>query len=187
MKRFMSLRGSLITIVSFVIGVFVGLFSSDRVEEKVEYETKVFSYIRPSITSLTDIEPIKVSIPKIAFAEADTVKTIEFVNIREDSVDVTLNYERRVYEDSTYRAVVSGVAVNDIHPTLEHIDIYSTTTTKVELPKRPLFAPYATTAIGSGFVSVGAGVVIKDRYGLGVDYAVTKDGGNTLFRYTHFF
>ena len=82
-----------------------------------------------------------------------------------DSVTLDVAIEHREYRDSTYRAIVSGPVVGDIHPSLDFIETYNRTTTiTVERPKR--FA--VTAGVGAAYtpkgfqpyVGVGVGVVI---------------------------
>ena len=78
---------------------------------------------------------------------ADTVvvevaDTIVKEIVRVDSVLVAVDIERRVYQDSLYRAVVSGAVVGDIHPTLDHIDIYSRSETRIVEHQAPMLRPY---------------------------------------------
>ena len=60
--------------------------------------------------------------------EPDTVFVDrERIVVKTDSVEVPVNFERRTYGDDRYRAVVSGAAIGDMHPSLESIDIYQKT------------------------------------------------------------
>lgn len=72
----------------------------------------------------------------------------EQIVIKTDSAKVPVNFERRTYGDDRYRAVVSGVAIGDMHPSLESIDIYSKTETKIIQYKAPTFRPYIRGSVG---------------------------------------
>jgi hypothetical protein len=96
---------------------------------------------------------------------ADTV-VIE----RVDSVLVAVDFERRIYQDSLYRAVVSGAVVGDIHPTLDHIDIYSRKEIRIIEHKAPMFRPYIRGSVGQELMGIGGGVSIKDRVDVDVQY-----------------
>lgn len=104
---------------------------------------------------------------------ADTV-VIE----RVDSVLVAVDIERRVYLDSLYRAVVSGVVVGDIHPTLDHIDIYSRNETRIVEHKAPMFRPYIRGSVGKELMGIGGGVSIKDRVDVDIQYM--RMGNNNM-------
>ena len=96
---------------------------------------------------------------------ADTV-----VLERVDSVLVAVDIERRVYQDSSYSAVVSGAVVGDIHPTLDYIDIYSRNETRIVEHKAPMFRPYIRGSVGRELMGIGGGVSIKDRVDVDVQY-----------------
>ena len=90
--------------------------------------------------------------------------------VRVDSVLVAVDIERRVYQDSLYRAVVSGAVVGNIHPTLDHIDIYSRNETRIVEYKAPMFRPYIRGSVGQELMGIGGGVSIKDRVDVDVQY-----------------
>lgn len=94
----------------------------------------------------------------------------EHVITKTDSVQVPVNFERRTYGDDRYRAVVSGAAIGDMHPSLESIDIYSKTETKIIKYKAPTFRPYIRGSVGKEVIGVGGGVSIKDRVDIDVQY-----------------
>lgn len=94
----------------------------------------------------------------------------EHIVVKTDSVKVPVNFERRTYGDDRYRAVVSGAAIGDMHPSLESIDIYSKTETKIIQYKAPTFRPYIRGSIGKEAIGIGGGVSIKDRVDIDVQY-----------------
>lgn len=98
--------------------------------------------------------------------------------IKTDSIEVPINFERRTYGDDRYRAVVSGAVIGDIHPSLESIDIYSKTETKIVEYKAPTFRPYVRGSIGKEAIGIGGGVSIKDRVDIDVQYM--RIGSNNM-------
>lgn len=102
--------------------------------------------------------------PDTVFVDRETVVT------KTDSVKVPVNFERRTYGDDRYRAVVSGAAIGDIHPSLESIDIFTKTETKVIQHNAPTFRPYIRGSIGKEVIGIGGGVSIKDRVDIDVQY-----------------
>lgn len=98
---------------------------------------------------------VSVNIPKLLFAPADTVFKTVIVPDGTDSVPVRLPFERREYRDSTYYAVVSGIAVGGYRPTLERIETYGRTVTQI----RTVRDPYGWEA------GPAAGVYYADRTG----------------------
>jgi hypothetical protein len=108
---------------------------------------------------------------------ADTVvREVEVVRV--DSVLIAVEVERREYKDSMYRAVVSGAVVGDIHPTLDEIDIYSRSETRIIEHKAPMFRPYIRGSVGKELMGIGGGVSIKDRVDVDVQYM--RMGNNNM-------
>lgn len=131
----------------------------------------------PEITTEIKWDTVRVEVP-IPY-EVEKVRT-EYVYVptpsdtvvveRVDSVLIAVDIERRVYQDSLYRAVVSGAVVGDIHPTLESMDIYAKTETRIIEHKAPMFRPYIRGSVGRELIGVGGGVSIKDRVDVDVQY-----------------
>jgi hypothetical protein len=94
----------------------------------------------------------------------------EKIVVKTDSVKVPINFERRTYGDDKYRAVVSGAAIGDMHPSLESIDIYQKTEIRTISYKAPTFRPYVRGSIGKEAIGIGGGVSIKDRVDIDVQY-----------------
>lgn len=133
--------------------------------------------VQPTITTKIKWDTLRVEVP-VPY-EVEKVRT-EYVYVptpantvvieRVDSVLVAVDVERRVYQDSSYRAVVSGAVVGDIHPTLDHIDIYSRSETRIIEHKAPMFRPYIRGSVGRELMGIGGGVSIKDRVDIDVQY-----------------
>lgn len=131
----------------------------------------------PEITTEIKWDTVRVEVP-IPY-EVEKVRT-EYVYVptpsdtvvveRVDSVLIAVDIERRVYQDSLYRAVVSGAVVGDIYPTLDHIDIYSRSETRIIEHKAPTFRPYIRGSVGKELMGIGVGVSIKDRVDVDVQY-----------------
>ena len=113
--------------------------------------------------------------PDTVFVDKETVVT------KTDSVKVPVKFERRTYGDDRYRAVVSGAAIGDIHPSLESIDIYSKTETKVIQYNAPTFRPYIRGSIGKEAIGIGGGVSIKDRVDIDVQYMRFRNDNMVVF------
>lgn len=105
----------------------------------------------------------------------------EHIVNKTDSVQVPVNFERRTYGDDRYRAVVSGAAIGDIHPSLESIDIYSKTETKIVQYKAPTFRPYIRGSVGKEAIGIGGGVSIKDRVDIDVQYMRFRNDNMVVF------
>lgn len=139
----------------------------------------------PEITTEIKWDTLRVEVP-VPY-KVDKVRT-EYVYVhtpadtvvieRVDSVLVAVDIERRVYQDSLYRAVVSGAVVGDIHPTLESMDIYAKTETRIVEHKAPMFRPYIRGSVGQELMGIGGGVSIKDRVDVDVQYM--RMGNNNM-------
>ena len=99
----------------FLAGWWLGRRSvGGSVVEHTRIDTVFFE--RPqSVTHSRQL--VSVNIPKLLFAPADTVFKTVIAPDGTDSVPVRLPFERREYRDSTYYAVVSGIAVGGYRPT----------------------------------------------------------------------
>ena len=124
-------------IVGLVVAFFLGYYlaTPEVVEvERVEYDTMFID--QPVPTNVTRTEFRTIRLPIMLFAPADTVWRERVVV---DSVEVEMSMERRTYEDSTYRAQVSGPAIGGLHPSLDWVEVYNKntyTTTTVKKPSR---------------------------------------------------
>lgn len=173
-------RNCIIAIILCVTFFFLGRCTHKEVDavETITRDTiRVFS---PSqVSTHTTIRTIKV--PQLVFAPNDTI-------IRErvivDSIEMDVPFERREYRDSTLYAVVSGVSIGGIRPTLEYYETYNTTITRIEQKKPPMLSPYASILMGYNALGVGGGIFIKDKHGLGVDYLNINGNSTVLARYS---
>lgn len=90
--------------------------------------------------------------------------------VRVDSVLVAVDVERREYKDALYRAVVSGAVVGDIRPTLESMEVYARSETRIVERNIPMFRPYISASVGREMMGIGGGVSIKDKVDVGAKY-----------------
>lgn len=100
---------------------------------------------------------------------ADTVYMDREV-VRVDSVLVAIDMERRVYQDSMYKATVSGPCVADMHPSLDDIEIYSKRETIITERRPKLFRPYISICGGKDLFGIGGGVRINEKVDVDVKY-----------------
>lgn len=145
-------------VLCFIIGRWGG---SPKVVTEIRWDTLTIEKPIPYEVEKVRTEYVYVHTP------ADTV--VKEV-VRVDSVLVAVDIERRVYGDERYRAVVSGAVVGNIHPTLDHIDIYSRSETHIVEHKAPLFRPYLRGSVSREIIGIGGGVSIKDRVDVDVQY-----------------
>lgn len=165
---------------SLLIGLFViGLMVTSFIIGRKSVQPTITTEIRWDTLTIEKPVPYKVEKVRTEYVyvptPSDTVvvevaDTIVKETVRVDSVLVAVDIERRVYQDSLYRAVVSGAVVGDIHPSLDHIDIYSRNETRTIEHKAPMFRPYLRGSVGRELIGVGGGVSIKDRVDVDVQY-----------------
>ena len=153
---------AIIGVISLIaLSFFIGRKSVNIPEITTEVRWDTLRIEKPIPYEVEKVRTEYVYVP----TPADTV-----VLERVDSVLVAVDIERRVYQDSLYRAVVSGAVVGDIHPTLDHIDIYSRNETRIVEHKAPMFRPYIRGSVGQELMGIGGGVSIKDRVDVDVQY-----------------
>lgn len=164
-----------ILIVLFIlicVGCFVlGRKSVDipKITTEVRWDTLRIEKPIPHEIEKVRTEYVYVPTPSdtVVIERADTI--VREV-VRVDSVLVAVDIERKVYQDSLYRAVVSGAVVGDIHPSLDEIDIYSRTEIRTIQYPPPMFRPYIRGSVGKELMGIGGGVSIKDRVDVDVQY-----------------
>ena len=145
--------------VILLVGFVVGYISRPQTDTivKTEYRTDTIRINTPSEVRVdTFMREVFVPIKQ----KADTV-------FHTDSILVYLPFERKVYEDSTYRAVISGYK-----PVLEEIDVYAKETIITKQKSATWLSPYVSGSIGfNGDVSLGGGVFFKDKDALGMEWS----------------
>lgn len=136
--------------------------ASVGIQSEVRIDT-VF-YERPQPVSFSD-RLVRVNVPRLLFAPADTVvRIVEAVNST-DSVQMEVPVRTLEYRDSTYYARVSGPVIGTLTPRLDWIETYNRTITRT-VTKRLRFA--VTAGVGVGYtpqglqptIGVQAGVVL---------------------------
>ena len=153
MNKFLSLI--IILFVGFVVGYCTRPQTAAII--KTEYRTDTLRIIAPPEVRV-DTFMREVFVP--VKLKADTV-------FHTDSILVYLPFKRKVYEDSTYRAVISGY-----QPVLEEIDVYGKETIFYKEKSAPRISPYVSGSIGlNGDVSLGGGVFFKDKDALGMEWS----------------
>ncbi|MBQ5844262.1 MAG: hypothetical protein IIW52_05345 [Alistipes sp.] len=153
--------------VGLFIGVFIGNIQRADMSTRTTVDTVI--YYRPMPIKSTMAKVRTIYIPRLLFAPTDTVQTTTVI-IKGDSLQLQVPIERREYRDSSYYAVVSGAVVGDIHPELVSLETYAKNTMQVLGYKPPMFRFYISGAFGKDALGAGAGVLIKNRYGIGADY-----------------
>lgn len=129
------MRSSSMAFVAFVAGLVTGLFGCLLRQQSQVTVTDIDTVLieKPVPYKVTRTEFRTLRLPVMLFAPADTVWRERTVV---DSVEVEVPMERRTYQDSTYRAQVSGPAIGGLHPSLDWVEVYNRTTTIAKKPSR---------------------------------------------------
>lgn len=108
-------------------------------------------YEQPQPVNFSD-RLVRVNVPKLLFAPADTVvRVVEAAN-GTDSVQMEIPVRTLEYRDSTYYARVVGPVVGSLAPRLDWIETYDRTITQT-VTKRNRFA--VTAGVGVGYTPQG--------------------------------
>lgn len=150
--------------VALFVGYFVGRHSGGikEVYEMVRVDTVFIDRPQPV---RRETRTIAVKIPSVLFVERDSVvkdslTTENRVNLSEiltsstDSVAVCLDFETKIYEDSLYRAQVSGIVVGDVHPRLDWVEVYPVTRT-ITQTVTPCRRFAVTAGVGAAYTPKG--------------------------------
>lgn len=174
-------------VIVFLVGLVVGVWLSPR-HKTISTHTTVDTtiYYRPMPTTSQIAEVRTISLPRLLFAPADTIRTTTIVE-HGDSMQVSVPIERREYRDSNYYAVVSGAVVGDIHPTLETIKTYNRNTIQTVQVKPRLIRPYISGMLGKESAGGGGGLIIANRYGVGVNYIYAAERSHLMGEVTIIF
>lgn len=174
-------------VLGFFIGLIVGVLLPPRhqaISTTTTIDTVIHYRPMPTTTSIAEVRTI--SVPRLLFAPADTIHTTTIV-VQGDSVEVSVPIERREYRDSNYYAVVSGAVVGDIHPTLETIKTYNRNTIQTVQAKPRLIRPYVSGMLGKESAGGGGGLIIANRYGVGVNYIYAAERSHLMGEVTIIF
>lgn len=185
------MKQSAYILIALVVGLFVGLLLG-REHSVVTTHTTVDTVVhyKPLPTAITTTEVRTITMPRLLFAPADTVRETTVI-LKGDSLQHSLQHslqlkvpiERREYRDSTYYAIVSGAVVGDIHPTLEHIETYNRNTTQTTYIYPPKVRPYISAALGKESIGAGAGILIDNKHAVSVEYIYNGDKGSLMAKY----
>lgn len=164
---------AIISLVLFFGGYYLGTKSVEPiVEERVSIDT--IYYEKPTIAKV-EARPVAVRVPRLIFAE--DVKENNFPNITHteskpsivsDSVDVKIDIETVIYEDTTYQVQISGPRIGQYGPQLDCAQVYQKTITQT-VTKKSRFAVTAGVGVGltpagiQPIVGVSAGVILWQR------------------------
>lgn len=156
---------SILLIALLVITFILGRMSVDIPEVKTETKIDTVYRDKPVPYKVEIVETKYVYLPSEP-SPPDTVY-IDREVIKVDSVKVAIDIERKVYQDSIFRATVSGPRIGDYGPILDDINIYSRTKTRIIERPYPFLVPYVSLGVGKDILGIGGGVTIKQRVDVG--------------------
>lgn len=143
-----------VTVGAFLLGLYWGRAGQPKVVKEVRIDT-VF-YERPQPVNV-EARPVMVRVPRLIFAEravevSTEPMTATVATSERDSVDIEVSIETLQYEDSTYRAQISGPRIGQYGPQLDWLEQYNRTITPT-VTKRSRFA--VTVGVGVGLTPKG--------------------------------
>ena len=126
-------------------------------------------YTKPTIAKV-EARPISVRVPRMMFAEriVEVSRESAPISVKQDSVDIAIEMETITYEDSTYKAQVSGPSIGGLHPSLDWVHTYQKTITQT-VTRKSRFAVTAGVGVGltpagiQPMVGLSAGVILWQR------------------------
>lgn len=136
-----------VLIVSMLLSYFTGFNNAQKRMEKA---------ITVQVDTLIQIDTITQYKPKYVVKTQEKVELIQIrdtIRIR-DTLYVALDRQKKVYEDSTYRAVVSG-----INPSLDEISVYQK---QIYVDRTQTVIQKERSRWGLG-VQIGYGIQIPDQ------------------------
>lgn len=164
---------SILLIILLVIAFILGRKSVDIPEVKTKTKIDTTYIEKPVPYKVETVETKYVYLPSEP-SPPDTVY-IDREVIKVDSTKVAIDIERKVYQDSTFKATVSGPRIGEYGPILDDISIYSRTETKIVEKPCPFLAPYVSFGVGKDILGIGGGVTIKQRVDIGAKYLRVQD------------
>lgn len=171
---------SILLLILLVITFILGRKSVDIPEAKTEtridtvYKEKPVPYKVETVETKYVYLPSEPTPPDTVYIDREIIVT--------DSVKVAIDIERKVYQDSTFRATVSGPRIGEYGPILYDISVYSKTETKIVEKPYPFLVPYVSFGGGKDILGIGGGVTIKQRVDLGAEYLRVKDQNMFMIR-----
>ncbi len=160
--------------IILLLALFVAGFAAGRrtmhAAQTPRVETRIDTiYYERAQFMASSSRTVRVNVPRLLFAPAPAPVVAENATAgsgseipdrcipapeRTDSVQIALEVQTRTYEDSLYRAQVSGPVVGELGPSLDWIEVYNRTQTITRTQtKRPRFA--LTAGVGAAYTPRG--------------------------------
>lgn len=171
---------SILLIILLIITFILGRKSVDIPEFSTETKIDTIYKEKPVPYKVETVETKYVYLPSEP-TPPDTVYIDREVIII-DSVRVAIDIERKTYQDSTFKATISGPRIGNYGPNLDDISIYSKTETRLVEKPYPFIVPYVSFGGGKDILDIGGGITIKQRVDLGAEYLRVKDQNMFMVR-----
>ena len=167
-------------LISLAFGIGIGFYANCRYNGhasktntdvqvdsvKTQVDTNTVVSPEPSDVQEKDTVYIRVPVP----AKPGT-HSVEYVPVHDTTyIDVPIPVVQKTYEDSTYRAVVSGPAIADCGPRLDSLSIYNKTVTVYQT--KTVYSEPSRWSIG---VQAGYGASkegLSPYIGIGIQYSL---------------
>lgn len=163
---------SILLIILLIITFTLGRKSVDIPEVKTEIEIDTVYKEKPVPYKVETIKTVY--IPKNNCDNSNKEKE----NNEEKTDSIPIDIKKKVYQDSTYRAIISGPTIGEFEPILEEITIYSNTVIKKE-KSSPHITPYISMSFSRSALGIGGGLEFNNRISFGIKY-VQLGNNNTL-------
>lgn len=172
-NRVIIVLSSILLIILLIISFILGRKSVDI--PKVSTETKIDTIYKekPVPYKVETVETKYVYLPSEPIPRDTVYMDREIVIV--DSVKVAIDIERKTYQDSTFKATISGPRIDNYGPTLDDISIYSKTEIRTIEKPYPFMVPYVSFGGGKDILGIGGGVTIKQRVDVGAKYLRVKE------------
>ena len=172
-NRVITVLFSILLIILLIITFILGRKSVDIPEAKTEIKIDTVYKEKPVPYKVETVETKYVYLPSEP-TPPDTVYMNKETAIV-DSVKVAIDIERKTYQDSTFKATISGPRIGNYGPNLDDINIYSRTETKIIEKPYPFLVPYISFGGGKDILGIGGGVTIKQKVDIGAKYLRIED------------
>lgn len=153
----------------FLLGIILSLIIAFKLGKDSAYttlsSTDTIHINKPEPNKVETVETKYVYLPSEP-SPPDTVYIDREIRVV-DSVKVAIDIERKTYQDSTFKAIISGPRIGDYGPILDDINIYSKIETKIIEKPYPFLVPYISFEGGKDVLGIGGGVTIKQRVDVG--------------------
>ena len=158
-------------IITLIAGALLASAATLFLDRHIGHHPGPETVVKTVVDTLVIRDTIRITQPvPVTVRVRDTIRVPVTVPGKTDTVWAQLPREEKIYQDSTFRAVVSGVM-----PSLDTIDVYRKTTTVTITNTVQLPAPRLSWGVQAG-VGVTTSGSVMPYLGVGVQYRLGKKG-----------